>query len=147
MSGPIIITIYGTPQPAGSKRGFYRGGKVIVTDDNAKSRPWKNLVTDACRQVYDGPLLEGALTVTMVFFMVRPKGHYGSGKNSAKLKPSAPAWPTSKPDVLKLARGTEDALTGVLWKDDAQTAMLRLQKQYAEDGRPRCVVTVAQMGE
>jgi hypothetical protein len=32
----------------------------------------------------------------------------------------APARPTGYPDLSKLARSTEDALTGILWDDDAQ---------------------------
>ena len=32
------------------------------------------------------------------------------------------------PDVLKLARGVEDALTGIVWRDDAQIVNESLNK-------------------
>jgi Holliday junction resolvase RusA-like endonuclease len=41
--------------------------------------------------------------------------------------------------VLKLARAVEDALTGVLWRDDAQIAIEQLSKHYAERDEPERV--------
>ena len=37
-----------------------------------------------------------------------------------------------KPDVLKLARSTEDALTGLIWMDDAQVWEMQILKRYSE---------------
>lgn len=50
----IEFTVYGKPAPAGSKRGFYRGGRVIITDDSKNSRPWKALVSDAAIEAMNG---------------------------------------------------------------------------------------------
>ena len=52
------------------------------------------------------------------------------------MKGSAPFYHTTKPDALKLARSTEDALTGIVWADDAQTAVLEISKRYADAGEP-----------
>lgn len=128
----ISFTVTGTPQPAGSKRGFpvrRRGGAigVSIVDANPKSRDWKNYVTSVAQNSYKGPLLMGALKVTMFFNLMRPKGHFGA----KGLRPSAPQSPTVKPDVLKLARGVEDALTGVIWRDDAQIVSEHIYKHYS----------------
>ena len=141
----IEFTVIGTPQPGGSKKGYpMRGadGKmhVAIVDVNAKAKPWKACVAAAAREAYDGPLLRGALIVQMVFCRKRPKGHYRTGKNSHLLKDSAPIYPTTRPDVLKLARSTEDALTGVIWEDDSQTVDLKLAKRYGEPERAEIVI-------
>jgi Holliday junction resolvase RusA-like endonuclease len=130
----ITFFVPGLPQPGGSKRAFRIGNKTVVTDANPKAKGWKSQVIDAAREAMQGrPLMTEALSVTMTFYLPRPKGHYGSGKNAAKLKASAPQYPTTKPDALKLARSTEDALTGIVWRDDSQTAWLSLYKRYATD--------------
>lgn len=147
----LTFTVYGTPQPAGSKRAFaYRkkGGEgklgVRVTDDNPKGRDWKGSVAQVAGQAmnasnYAGVLFEGPLRVRFNFMVARPKGHYGK----RGLRPAAPPWPDKKPDALKLSRGTEDALTGVVWRDDAQVVKLWISKEY---GSPEGVaVTVEEM--
>jgi Holliday junction resolvase RusA-like endonuclease len=130
----IAFTVYGTPAPAGSKRGFYnkKAGRVIVTDDSARSRPWKAQVADAAAETMNGgELLRGPMFLGCEFYFPRPKGHYGK----RGLRPSAPAIPTVKPDLLKLARAVEDALSGVVYVDDAQIAREILDKFYGEPAR------------
>lgn len=149
----INFTVYGLPQTAGSKRAFVIRSKAtgkhraIVTDDNAKGKDWKGDVKQAAAQfVQDGQsLLQGPLRLSLVFWLPRAKGHYGSGKNASVLKDSSPRKPQSKPDVLKLARCVEDALTGVLWFDDAQITSEQLTKRYCEFGQqPGCQVIVTE---
>jgi Holliday junction resolvase RusA-like endonuclease len=130
----IEFIVFGKPAPAGSKRGFYnaKARRVIVTDDSKNSRPWKAQISDAAAQAMNGqPLLDGPLMLGLEFYMPRPKGHYGA----RGLRPSAPAIPTVKPDLLKLARGVEDALTGIVYRDDAQIAREILDKFYGEPAR------------
>jgi Holliday junction resolvase RusA-like endonuclease len=71
--------------------------------------------------------MEGPLKVSLRFGLLRPKGHFGK----RGLKPSAPQYPTVKPDVIKLARCVEDALNGLAWKDDSQIVFEELGKVYA----------------
>jgi Holliday junction resolvase RusA-like endonuclease len=40
------------------------------------------------------------------------------------------------PDVLKLCRATEDALNGVVWRDDSRNVCMHIEKVYAEPGEP-----------
>ena len=129
----VSFTVYGIAAPAGSKRGFIhkQSGRVIITDDAKRSRPWKAQVSDAAAEAMRGAdLLTGPLLLELTFWMPRPKGHYGTGRNAAVVKTGAPKAPTVKPDLLKLARAVEDALTGVCYLDDAQITCETLQKAY-----------------
>jgi Holliday junction resolvase RusA-like endonuclease len=146
-AGAYEFTVLGRPQPAGSKRAFafHRKGSdklgVRVTDDAAKSRPWKDSVTAAAAEHIDGrPPLIGPLWLELTFFVARPAGHYGSGRNAGTVRPAAPRFPAVRPDVTKLIRAVEDALTGLAWRDDAQVVMQIGRKKY---GHPeRCEVLI-----
>lgn len=152
----VHFTVYGAAQPAGSKKGFVnrKTGRVIITDDAKRSRPWKSEVTAAAidAMTFHGdegtsgllPPLDGPLLLELTFWVSRPKGHYGTGRNADKVKPGAPWAPTVKPDLLKLARAVEDALTGVVYRDDAQIVTETLQKAYTT-GQPRTEIRVGQV--
>lgn len=150
----ISFYVHGIAKPAGSKRGFalkkngVYTGRVAISDDCVKSRDWKTDVSIKARASYSGPLLDGPLSMTLKFYMPRPKGHFGSGKNAQALKASSPGYPTGKPDLLKLTRGVEDALTGIIWHDDAQVVHEVLDKVYEEQRSVTGVlITVERMAE
>lgn len=144
MSRPLVLAfvVDGIAQTAGSKRAFpirRPGGQlgVAVVDDNPKSRDWKTRVAETAAVTLAtvdpaGILLRGPIKLTLHFEIVRPLGQYSK---KGGLKPSARTWPTVKPDVLKLARAVEDALTGVVWHDDAQVVVEELRKTYADRAR------------
>ena len=131
----IEFFVPGTPAPGGSKKAFYnpKAARAFITDDSKRSRPWKALVSDFALQAMAGRVpLNGPLAVLMVFVLPRLKGHFGTGKNATRLKDSAPKWHTTKPDATKLLRSTEDACTGILWRDDAQIAQQEARKRYGD---------------
>lgn len=137
----IQFTAYGLAKPAGSKRAFAFVGKdnrphARVVDACAAGKSWQHVVASAARDAYDGPLVSGAVTMTLVFYFPRPAGH--SGKKG--LKASAPAFHTKRPDALKLARGVEDALTGVAYVDDSQIVQEHLFKNYGEPARVEVLI-------
>lgn len=138
----LCIFVPGVPQPGGSKRGFFikKINRVVITDANKKAAGWKQLVTLHASSEYKDEPYTGPLSVTITFQLLRPKGHYGSGSKSNILKASSPKHPTSKPDATKLVRSTEDALTGVVWKDDAQIVHQEVRKIYAERSGAAIVV-------
>lgn len=140
----VILSFFvpGVPQPGGSKRGFVtRQGRVAIVDDARHGKDWRGDVKRFARDAYHGDPLDGPLAVTFLFFVARPRGHYGTGRNAARLKPSAPRYPTTKPDVLKLVRSTEDSCTGIIWKDDCLTVDIVARKRYGP--RPGARITVA----
>lgn len=130
----IDFWVPGIPQPGGSKQGFYNPklGRVIISDANEKKvKPWRAAVSQVASESIS-TMLEGPLRMRMDFVFPRPKGHFGSGKNAGVLKRSAPAFPAVKPDATKLLRSTEDALKGILWKDDSQIVTQAATKRYGE---------------
>lgn len=130
----IAFFVPGVPAPGGSKDAFPHAatGRMVVRDSCRRNPEWRARVAAFGRTAYRGPLLDGPLKVSMTFFLPRPKGHFGTGRNAGLVRPTAPVYPAIKPDVLKLGRSTEDALTGVLWRDDAATVQLALHKRYAD---------------
>lgn len=155
MSNSVVrFFVPGQPEPAGSKKSFVpldkrlanddwpRGmpykdanGRVIVNtvDDNPKSKVWKQAVGLIAKQAFAGrELLDCPVAVGFRFCVARPKGHYGTGRNAGIVKNSAPTYPAVKPDALKLARAAEDAMTGVVWTDDARIVSEWIDKSYQE---------------
>lgn len=126
----VTFTVYGVAAPAGSKTvARMKDGRAFVRDASKRSAPWKRLVAQAAGEAMDGaPLLEGPLQLHVSVVVVRPKSHYGA----RGLRPSAPAAPTTRPDLTKYLRGIEDAMTGVVWRDDAQVITQSAEKRYGE---------------
>lgn len=156
MRDHATIFIPGIPRPGGSKKTFVpqRNGQVIrrangsvvvnVVDDAKGNKEWRRTVAAHASNVMgsDEPLT-GPLRVDFTFFMPRPDSHYGTGRNVGTLKASAPYYHTVKPDRTKLTRSTEDAMTGIVWRDDAQIVDGRTIKRYVKIGeRPGAIVTV-----
>lgn len=139
----LSFTVYGRPQPAGSKRAYVRGARAVVVDANPNATPWKQEVARTARAAAQGAVFAKGTPVLLevTFVLTRPKAHFGTGRNTDTLKASAPARPVSMPDTTKLLRGLEDALTAAgVWHDDAQVVTQTAYKVY---GRPeRCEVTV-----
>lgn len=143
----IKFTVYGKAQTAGSKRAFVLrrkdgtfvtrpGGSPVVnvTDDNARSKEWRNAVAWTARKAYQGPLLDGPLMVKIVIWRPRPKGHFLRNGGLSKEGIAMP-MPTSKPDLLKHVRALEDSLTGVVWRDDSQIVEQVHAKYWGEPAR------------
>lgn len=144
----IKFTVYGLAQPAGSKRGFAykkQNGStgVAISDANPKSRDWKTLVAAAAQRYRPDVPLAGPVAVTMTFVRPRPAGHFNSRRELNK-KGLESTRPIGRPDALKLARGVEDALTGIIWGDDSQIVEEHLFKRW---GATPCVdITVVVLG-
>lgn len=135
---PVAFTVVGVAQTAGSKRAFRHPhtGALIVTDDNPRSKSWQAAVAEQAADAMHGqPLLQAPLAVSFTFYRPRPKNHYRTGRNADRVRATAPAWPTTRPDVLKVARATEDAMTGIVWRDDAQIVDEHLVKVWGEPAR------------
>lgn len=140
---PIRFTVSGTPQTAGSKKGFVLPGKdgrkprAIITEDfgsreNAlRKKTWRGDIRDAFYAAYDGEPLRGAIRLSVSFCFARPQSHYKTGKFGG-VKDSAPkSWHTQTPDATKILRALEDALNGVAWMDDKQIAQQQVDKTWS----------------
>lgn len=130
VSGAVGFVVYGLAAPAGSKTVWKsKTGRMGVRDASARSAPWKRLVAQEAGKAMEGrALLEGPLHLTVAIVVPRPKSHYGR----RGLLPSAPAAPITRPDLTKYLRGIEDAMTGIVWRDDAQVITQSAEKRYGE---------------
>jgi Holliday junction resolvase RusA-like endonuclease len=137
----ITIEVRGLPAPQGSKRHVGRG---IMVESSRAVGPWREAVrAETYKAISDGGL-QGAVHVDITFYLTRPRGHYGTGRNAERLRDSAPAWPSGRPDVDKLARSVLDGLTaGGAWRDDAQVAVLIARKIYG--WQPGCRIEIREL--
>lgn len=143
----ISFFVPGTPIPKGSAKAFYNkhlGRAQVMQDNRDKQKPWASMISVTAQQTYVGPLIAGAVRLSLHFTMPRLKSHYGTGKNANVLKPGAPFWHTSKPDLDKLIRCVKDALTGVIWVDDSQVCQMgEMNKTYGE--KPGVMITIVEI--
>jgi Holliday junction resolvase RusA-like endonuclease len=119
-AGSVIeIRVIGLPAPQGSKR-HVGNGMMIESSKNVK--PWREAVKWAALEYKMGHgsvMTEGAVEAVMVFTMPRPK----SAKKGSR--------PSKKPDLSKLIRSTEDALTDAgAWEDDARVVTCWARKVF-----------------
>lgn len=120
------ITVIGTPAPMGSKRfvGTNKAGRGILIESSKAVKPWREAVKWAAREagIRDAAdAVVGPVNVEMIFTLPKPKS---APKNSR-------TWPDKKPDLSKLIRSTEDALTDVgAWEDDARVVLCIARKVF-----------------
>jgi Holliday junction resolvase RusA-like endonuclease len=129
----VTFIVHGTPAPKGSARAINIAGhaRLVASSSDANARRQRAWVKAIHTATQDAAVIAGPVWVSLTFYMARPAGHFGTGKNAGKLKQSAPRWPTVKPDIDKLVRCTLDALTGVLFSDDSCVVSLYVGKAYA----------------
>lgn len=146
MNSVVRIEVRGTPAPQGSKRHVGSGRMIEMSKAVG---PWRDAVrTETQRVMQDLFAFTGAVTIDIMFYLKRPKGHYRTGKNAHLMRDTAPWRPCSTPDLDKLARAVLDGLTeGGAWKDDGQVATLLAGKYYADEHAPGCVIRISEAEE
>lgn len=123
------LDVIGTPAPQGSKayKGKTKEGKPILVESSKGVKPWRESVKLAAYAVRPPRPFDEPLWVVMVFTVRRPDG-----------APKRVRHPATQPDLSKLARATEDALTEAgVWNNDARVVeYIRLCKVYVGSGDP-----------
>lgn len=117
----LLLFVPGRPAPQGSKRSFGHGRMVEMSKYVGT---WRDDVRAACLQAWNGrPPLDGPLIFEAEFVRKRPAG---------APKTYTPADSTA-PDLSKLVRATEDAITSAgVWHDDARVVCSLTWKRLAE---------------
>lgn len=131
----VAFRVNGVPAPQGSKRAFVVNGHAVLTEASSKVKPWREAVVNAAVDAMNGrEPLEGAVVVTITFRLARPK--------TVKRD-----HPHVAPDLDKLARSTNDALTTAqVFRDDSQICDLHVYKRYGIPGAD-ITVTVLDLAE
>lgn len=129
----LTVTVPGEAVPKGSTKAFLPKGwtRPIVTGDNPRTKTWQAMVAAAALDAQDAQGTWPALSVQPIRLdvccvFVRP------ASVSARTRPAH----TVKPDLDKLLRSLKDALTKILWRDDAQVVSVCITKAYAPVTEP-----------
>ena len=148
MANRIAFTVLDKPQPQGSTRGFVIPGKggakprAIVTSDNKKMKPYRQQLSWAALQACEAAGISGLfadkhvpVAVEFLFFFAKPAS---INKKRTHL--------VVKPDIDKICRSTIDAMTGIVFADDAQIVQLTASKHYGIPERAEIIVTNLEAG-
>ncbi len=136
----LAFVVLGEPSPEGSTKAFYikKLNRTVTTHQNQKSlEAWRNRVATEAQRVLEGREWTAdncsAYIVDVEFILSRP--------------PSVPEHkrkhPIVKPDIDKLVRAVNDALTGILFVDDCQVVSMAISKDYGRDRRPGAYIEVS----
>jgi len=136
MSTIIFIPGEPKPQPRPRARVLQRGHppRPCAAMYNPPL-PWRKTVRDALELAGLPKFEVEPVSVTLDFLLPRPASHYGTGRNSEKVKPSAPIWPLAKRggDSDNLAKAVLDSMSEVCFHDDSQVVLLTVTKRYTSD--------------
>ena len=133
--------VYGIPKAQGRHRtsSFIASGKAFshMYEANKDKVNKDNIRAQVVNQ--NPTLIKVPVVVNMLFYLPRPKNHYGK----KGLLPSAPKKMITKPDLDNLEKAVMDALTGVCWEDDRLIVGKTSMKEYVEEEMsPRTEITV-----
>lgn len=130
----LTFHVPGVAVPKGS-RSTFRGRSV----ESSKRWPeWKERVQLHAIEARGKAAIQGrtkrfldAITITVTFMLPKPQ----RPKHERHI---------TRPDLDKLVRGINDALTGILWEDDSQVTVIMAVKRYVmEDETPGVLVRIA----
>lgn len=122
-------------QPRSRARGVMIGGKVrarVWKDEKHPVHAFRDEVAIAGRQACLGAdLLDCPLSLSVVIVMPRP------GRIPKRLP--GRVWCTTRPDSSNILKGIEDALNGIIWKDDSCICRHVVTRYYAAVDESPCV--------
>lgn len=134
----IRITVKGEAVPQGRPRFVRATGRSF---DPPKSRAYKAKVKAKARLNAPSAPLERAVELSLMIYRVPPKS---ASKRRREAMLAGEIRPTTKPDVSNILKGVEDALNGIVYKDDSQIVQYgTVGKWYAEE--PRVEITVKEI--
>jgi Holliday junction resolvase RusA-like endonuclease len=135
----IQFTVYGEPVAQGRPRATNINGHIRMYDPK-KSRDFKDYVRLVASEHRPEKLLEGPISLVVKVYKPTLKSFSKKKKAAAE---AGQLRPTSKPDVSNYLKLIEDALTGVIWKDDSQIIDCSISKYYSET--PRTEIQIKEM--
>jgi crossover junction endodeoxyribonuclease RusA len=117
----FTFVVLGKPISQGSKRHV---GNGVMIESSAQLQPWRDAVAwNARRARPDGWPLDQAYSLHITFSFARPMSLARRVSHHVK-----------RPDVDKLLRAVLDAMTGIVYTDDAQVDRVVVRKVYGEPG-------------
>jgi Holliday junction resolvase RusA-like endonuclease len=126
----VCVRAEGEPAPQGSKaaKGRRKNGSTILVESSKKVKPWRAAVQAAAFAAVGAAVLpaigpERAVNVSGWIVMHRPK--------SVPMRKRR--YPVVYPDMDKVLRSIGDAMTGIVYHDDAQVVEYDVKARYHDD--------------
>jgi crossover junction endodeoxyribonuclease RusA len=134
----ISFHVFGLPAPKGSTTRMPNGATLPAgtTASRMKFNQWRVDIKNAGVDAMKGePASIAPIRLMCEFQLPYP---------ASSMRKYQMGWlpHTKKPDVDKLMRALLDALTGVVWRDDAQVCYAMVNKVYAWNGKPGAEIIV-----
>lgn len=138
----IEFTVPGQPVAKGRARACKRGN-FIAHYTPEKTASYENLVKlYAQKEMGTNPITELPVSMDIEIYLEIPKSFSKKKQIDAQEKR---LLPTKKPDCSNVLKSIEDAMNGIVYKDDSQIVVVRISKYYSI--RPRAVVRVIDQQE
>ncbi len=131
MSNIVDFFAPGLPATKGSTKAFVIKGtnRAIITNNDKRAKSAAAVITLAARTAMKGRVpLAGPIHVRLEFYFPRPQSHldrYGI------VKATAPRFMSKRPDLDKCIRNALDAMTNVVFSDDARVCRIEAVKDYS----------------
>ena len=119
----LSFTVYGEPIPLSR----HMVGRGRMYNPSAKAQ---KLFSDSCADKLPITPMDGPIEANLIFYFSRPKSHYGTGKNSNKLKDNIDTWHSKKKDLDNLIKFVLDSLNHKAYLDDSQICIINSAKLY-----------------
>jgi Holliday junction resolvase RusA-like endonuclease len=133
----ITISLQGPPQGKGRARSFVRGGRIGHYTPQ-KTRSYEALIFGAAIDAMGNrPPLDEAVMIDMRAIYPVPASWSERKRQRALI---GEIRPTIKPDLDNVAKAWNDALNGVVYRDDSLICRMSLEKHYGP--QPFVMVTV-----
>lgn len=146
VSDAITIRLDGEPvaqlRPKAAARRGKDGTVRARVYEPGKSATYKRACATQARSAFSGEPLTGPLAVELDLFFRCPVS------DRRVRQPRRRRWHAKKPDADNVCKAVVDALTGIVWQDDAQICHLTIRKWIAaQDESPFALVVVSDVAE
>lgn len=132
---PVTISLAGEPQGKGRARAFLRGGHIGHYTPE-KTRTYEGMIRSAAMDaIGNKPPFEDPVEFVMRAIFPVPASWSGKKRDRAM---TGEIKPGKKPDLDNIAKAWNDALNGVVYRDDALICRMTLDKRYG----PQALVVV-----
>lgn len=132
---PVTVSLTGIPQGKGRSRAFLQGGNIIHTTPE-KTRTYEGMIrTQAMQEIGNKAPFDCPVEFVMRAIFPVPAS-WSSKKRSRAL--TGELKPGKKPDLDNICKAWNDALNGVVYRDDSLICRMTLDKRYG----PQALVVV-----
>jgi Holliday junction resolvase RusA-like endonuclease len=132
---PVTVSLTGVPQGKGRARAFLRAGHISHYTPE-KTRTYEGMIRSAAMdEIGNKPPLECPVEFVMRAIFPVPTSWSGKKRDRALVGEIKPG---KKPDLDNIAKAWNDALNGVVYRDDSLICRMTLDKRYG----PQALVVV-----